>query len=266
MRILVVDDEVMMQEEMRFIIKQVRPEAEITCVGSYRDALHLAEEDNYDVAFLDIEMPEMGGMELAKRLKEISPQLNVIFATAYSEYAMEAFSMYASGYLLKPVQKENVESALSNLRYPVSFREGKLQIRCFGSFEVFYEGKPVHFGRILSKEILAYLINLRGASANTAELCAAIWEDSVDSERNRHYFRNLISELRKVLKKYHSEDILICKRNSFAIDTDKVDCDYYRFLNNDVAAINSYCGEYMRQYSWAEMTLGQLERNRRDKE
>lgn len=260
MRILIVDDEVMMLEEMQCIVQEIKPKAEIVCAADYRKALEAAQESSFDVAFLDIEMPGMNGLALARALKDQCPNVNIVFATAYSKYAVDAFSMYASGYLLKPIREKQVEEAFAHLRTPVRYEEGRLRIQCFGSFEVFFEGTPVQFSRSLAKELLAYLVDLRGASANTAELCEVLWEDSVKAQKNRHYFRNIVAELKKVLKACGAEKAFICERNLFAIDVKQVDCDYYRFLAGDVAAVNSYHGEYMRQYSWAEMTLGALEK------
>ena len=62
-----------------------------------------------------------------------------------------------------------------------------------------------------------------------------------------------------MLRECRTEDVFICRNNSFAIDVNQVECDYYKFLHHDAAAVNSYQGEYMKQYSWAEMTTGALE-------
>lgn len=258
MRILIVDDEPMSLQETKNVSQNAEPEAKIITAENYKKALLEAEEQKIDVAILDIEMPGMNGLELAKRLKDICSDTNIIFATAYSEYALDAFSLYASGYLLKPLKPESLREALHNLRTPVQYSSDRLQVQCFGNFEVFYNGRPLHFSRTKAKELFAYLIDLRGAAANTGELCAVLWEDSLEIEKNRHYLRNLIADVKRTLKECNSEDVFICRRNMFSIDTDKVDCDYYKFLKQEVTAINSYRGEYMRQYSWAEFSMNSL--------
>lgn len=259
MRILIVDDETMSLKETEIVVKKTKPEAEIITSENYKEALSSAREHKIDVAILDIEMPGMNGLELAKRLKEICPDTNIIFATAYSEYALDAFSLYASGYLLKPLRPEMLKEALINLRTPVQCISDRLQVQCFGNFEVFYNGQPLHFSRTKAKELFAYLVDLRGATANTGELCAVLWEDSPQIEKNRHYLRNLIADVKRTLKECNAEDVFICRRNMFSIDTDKIECDYYKFLKQDVSAINSYRGEYMRQYSWAEFSMNSLQ-------
>lgn len=260
MKLLLVDDELIALEELQEALLQIQPGADIRCFDNSKKALECAGEEEFDIAFLDIEMPELSGLELAKRLKVIQPGLNIVFVTAYSEYALDAFSLYASGYLLKPVQTSHVKEAMTNLRTPPRYEGDGLRVQCFGAFEVFYQGKPVQFGRSLAKELFAYLIDLKGASANTAQICSILWEDSTDAVRRHHYFRNLMAELKKLLRQCGAADVLICQRNSFAIDVEKLECDYYKFLKNDVTAINSYHGEYMSQHSWAEMTAGELKR------
>ncbi len=135
----------------------------------------------------------------------------------------------------------------------------KLRIQCFGNFEVFAGNRPVPFARAKAKEIFAYLVDLRGAGANTGELCAVLWEDSTEIERNRHYLRNLISDIRKALRSCGAEDVFLTSRNHFSVDVSRLDCDYYRYLAGDPAAISSYRGEYMKQYSWAEFALEHIE-------
>lgn len=263
MKIMIVDDESMALKHLYSVVKQAAPNADVVCFDDCDDAITSAKCQNYDVAFLDINMPEMDGLKLSKKLKDIYKNTNIIFVTGYSEYALDALRLHCSGYVLKPALKEDISDALDNLRTPVKYDSNKLRVQCFGNFEVFYNNEPVQFIRSKAKEIFAYLIDRRGASADTGELCAILWGDDAVDESNRHYFRNLISYIKKTLKKYHSEDVFICKRNLFAINVECVECDYYKYLKHDLSAINSYKGEYMSQYSWAEMTLASLESNYR---
>lgn len=258
LKIIIIDDERIAIEELGDVIKAVRQNADITSFNNYKDALNAIKSDNYDVAFLDIAMPGMDGLELARKIREINSNTNIIFVTGYSEYALDAFSVYASGYLLKPAKEKDVENALDNLRVPVTYKKDMLKVQCFGNFEVFYNDVPVKFKRTLTKEIFAYLINLKGASATTAELCAILFGDKSNEKTSKHYFRNLISDLKSTLESYNCSDVFVYKRNNFSIDVNKVECDYYKYLEYDASAINSYTGEYMSQYSWAEITNGFL--------
>lgn len=259
MNLLIVDDEPMALEEIREVVLEVKNDICVKCCDNYMDALENAKIKKYDVAFLDISMPCMNGLEIAKNLKDINKNTNIVFITGYSEYAVEAFLINASGYILKPAKKADVKNALDNLRIPVveDIQTG-LRIKCFGNFEVFYNDEPIKFKRTLTKEVLAYLVNLKGATATTNEICAVLFGDKSNENSSKHYFRNLISDLRATLGQYNSEDIFVYKRNSFSVDVSKINCDYYKYLNYDISAVNSYMGEYMKQYSWAELTNGFL--------
>lgn len=263
MRLLILDDERLALRDLADTVQKVCPDGELECFEKSAEALDAARERRFDVAFLDVTLPGRNGLELSKELKEIYPGINIIFVTGYSEFAVDAFSLNASGYILKPARAEAVWNALENLRTPVQHDCDRLRVQCFGNFEVFYNGKSVNFRRSLSKEILAYLVNLRGASATTNELCAALFEE--DTPSNKHYLRNLLSDLRNTLESCGAKGVFLSRRNNFAIDPERIDCDYYRYLNDDPAAANSYAGEYMKQYSWAEMTNGTLASRERDR-
>ncbi len=163
----------------------------------------------------------------------------------------------------EPAEAEEMVKSIRAIRPDADIRVGteetKLRIQCFGNFEVFAGNRPVPFARAKAKEIFAYLVDLRGAGANTGELCAVLWEDSTEIERNRHYLRNLISDIRKALRACDAEDVFLVRRNHFSVDVSRLDCDYYRYLAGDPAAISSYRGEYMKQYSWAEFALEHIE-------
>lgn len=258
MQVLIVDDEEMVLEETKETVSMELPGMKIICASSALEAVKIAGKQQIEIAFLDIEMPGMGGLELAEKLKKKNPETNIVFVTAYTEYALKAFDLFASGYLMKPLQRKDVKRAIRNLRYPMRDTGKGLRVQCFGNFEVFYGGVPVTFARAKAKEIFAYLVDLNGAAATTGELCGILWEDSMDVEKNKHYLRNLIADIRKALQSCHAEDVFISRRNRYSVNPEKMECDYYRFLQRDAAAVNSYRGEYMKQYSWAEFSMARF--------
>ncbi len=253
MRIVALDDEQIALQGLMSSIRKAAPDAELAGFSDPFEALEYMEKNRTDVAFLDIEMPGMTGLEVARTIKEKWPSMNVIMATAYGQYAVDAMQMYISGYLMKPIRQEKVREALDNLRFPVE--EALLRVQCFGNFDVFYKDGPVPFGRSKAKEMFAYLVDLRGSSANTAEICGILWEDEGSQEKKKSYFRQVVSELRKAMAAFGAEDVRVFSRDSFAVDTRLLDCDYYHFLEDDPAAVNAYNGEFMKQYSWAERDL-----------
>ncbi len=262
MDILAVDDEELALEMLVDTIKEVKPLAEVFSFKKYSEALEFAKNNHCDIAFLDIEMRGKDGIALAKELKEINSKTNIIFVTGYSEYAFEAFSVAASGYVLKPVTTDAVETTLENLRYAVKAKSShQLFIQCFGNFEVFSEGKILTFSRTKSKELLAYLVNRRGTWCSVREIAATLWEDKQDSETLQGHLRILVADLIKTLEAVGADEILLKKRGMLALQTDCFSCDFYSFIKGELDAINSYTGEYMSQYSWAEFVNAYLDKS-----
>lgn len=261
MRVLAVDDEELQLRRLLKLTKEVSPNAEVFDFQKPGEALAFFGETPCDVALIDIQMGGMNGVVLAKSLKDIKPDVNIIFCTGYSEYSMQAMKLRASGYLLKPVDAESLKEELLALRHPVKVPSSKrIFIRTFGNFEVFCDGQPVDFTRSKSKEILAFLVDKQGTGATSAEIAAAIFGDESYDISKKKQFSVFTSELRKTLKAIKAEDILIRTRLGMMIDKSKVDCDYYRLLDGDAAEINSYTGKYMEAYSWAEFTGAYIER------
>lgn len=260
MNILVVDDEPFVMEEIKELLEQVAPDAEIECFLSPQKALEKAKEKEFQVAFLDIEMGVDNGINLGKNLKILYPEMNIIFVTGYSEYAASAMQMRASGYVLKPPTLENIQEEMNNLRHPVvDLRKGKLFVQCFGNFEVFQDGQPIRFERKKTKELFAYLVDRRGAMVSVGEISGMLFENEENEASNKSYCRNLIADLKKTLQKYGYEEMLLHSfQNTYGINSDILSCDYYQFLKGDPYAIRAFNGEYMSQYSWAEMTLASL--------
>lgn len=251
MRFLAVDDEQLLLNKLVNTLKVARPEAEILSFSWPDDALSAAEQSSIDVAFLDIQMGGMSGLELAGRLKKIKPDIHIIFVTGYSEYAVNAFSLHATGYLLKPVDEAAVLRELTFI-YGEEKQKSRIRIQTFGGFDVFVDDIPVKFERQKAKELLAFLVDRRGASATTGEAYAVLFEDEPYSVSKRAYFRNIVKSLKDTLKNVGAEEIIAKDYNSLAVVPEAFDCDYYRFLKSDPIAINFYQNDYLPSYSWAE--------------
>lgn len=253
MKILVADDEQLILEDLVNMIKKAKPDAEIHAFYDMNELLNFVETNKCDVAFLDIEMGVISGIEVAKKLKIMYPEINIIFVTGYNQYMHTAIKMRASGYLLKPATKDDIITELENLRNPVYVKdENKLVAKCFGNFDVFVNGKSVNFKRSKTKEMLAYLIDRRGSTVTSGELRAILWKDVDKDDNTGVYLQKLKKDLITSLSEVGMRDVFINTWNNYAVRTEKISCDYYDFLDNKPEGIRAYNGEYMSQYSWGE--------------
>lgn len=261
MKCFVVDDEKIALDRMVRELKNAAPEAEVFAFSDPNDLLDYARENPCDVAFLDVRMGSMTGVELAKKLREFIPKLNVIFVTGYDEYANEAMKMHASGYLMKPVTAEDIKAELKDLRYPIFEKKSyMLYFRCFGAFEVFNQnGDLVCFERKKAKELLAYLLYKQGKNCTNKELHEILFEDGAyESDVEQRMYQTVVSSLTSTLKAIGMDAILQRSYGAIKLDVSKVACDWYEYLvNKDMGAPN-YKGEFMKQYAWAEVENGNL--------
>ena len=131
-------------------------------------------------------------------------------------------------------------------------------MQCFGDFEIFADGKAIAFTRNKSKEMLAYLIDRRGANCASAKIAEALWEDGVYDRARQKLFSTIYADMIKSLKQADAAQIVKKTNNLIAANPEAFDCDYYAALSGDAASINSFMGEYMAAYSWAEFTTAAL--------
>ena len=108
MHIIYVDDEKPALDNFRLTTANFSEIAHLEMFQDGSMALDFARTHTVDAAFLDMEMPGIHGLELAKKLKEHDPHIRVVFVTAYSQYALDAWGVDATGYLLKPDRKSVV--------------------------------------------------------------------------------------------------------------------------------------------------------------
>lgn len=260
MNILAVDDEYYALELMKHALEEVAGGSTVYLCRDVGSALNTAAQTKIDVAFLDIHIPEKNGIELARELKLLNPKVNIIFATGFSEYMKEGIDLRMSGYIMKPVTPEAVKVELENLRNPIEWsNEKRIKILTFGNFDVFIDGSLVKFERKQAKEILAILVNKRGTSVSYSEIAALLWEDEDYDRTKQKNLQVYVASLVKTLHSVNVKDLILKSRQGIVLNTKIVDCDYYRFLEGDIRAINSFAGEYMNAYSWAEFTVGYLE-------
>lgn len=260
MHILAVDDEQSALNVLVGAIKDAVSDAEIHSFRKPLEALEYVKNNPCEIAFLDIQMREINGVVLARKIKEAYPQINIIFVTGYSEYANEAFGLHASGYVFKPVTEDKIKVEMENLRYPVKKDATGVFLQTFGEFRVFADGKEVSFGRSKAKEMLAYLVDQKGRAVGRKELAKILFEKEDYTRSLQNYLSKIIKELMWTLEKHGMQDVVVRGLNSYALNVESIRCDLYEYEKDDSTpdALNAFRGEYMEQYSWGELTLARL--------
>ena len=275
MTVVAVDDEEISLMCLEAVLDSMDDVDKVLTFSNAEDTIDYFKTGKADAAFLDIQLYLSGGtlngLMLAAKIKELCPDCHVVFVTSCPEYAVDAFKLHVSGYIVKPVTREAARKELdyiimekraaSNARGFIEEKEEepKVRVQCFGNFEVFWKNKPVVFQLSKAKELFAYLVHRKGASVSMAELAAVLFEDKEDGLSVQSQIRNLVASMRKTFSSLGCPDLFNKSRGYISIKTDLINCDYYSFMNGDSDAINEYSGEYMAQYSWVEFTVGYLE-------
>ena len=256
MRIVCVDDEQIVLELTVSLCEELRQKPEVAGYQNAEDALCDIAGSKTDIAILDINMPHMDGLELAAKIKEESPDTSIIFLTGYEYYAVDAFRLHASGYLMKPVNRDCLQAEVNYAleeKNPVP-KPTEIVIRTFGEFDVFVNNQVVNFARSRSKELLAYLVDRNGGSVTRAAAHAVLWEEGPYDRAMQKQLDVIIRSLRETLHANGISDIFELSNGKMRICPEKFSCDLYLFFQGDVDAMNAYRGEYMAAYSWASLT------------
>ena len=218
------------------------------------EAREIIEEKQISLAFIKIASNKE--IELAKKVIKKNPVVNIIFVADTKDFAYSAFEIHASGYILKPITKEKIVENIEYLRFQLNgMNKRRVEVQCFGKFDIFVDGKAVKFGRAKAKELLAYLVDRNGTMCNNEDLLSILWQDKKPNKSLKQQLRNLIYDLNMSLEKVDARDIIIRENNIIGIDKEKIKCDYYDFQKGDPKALQSFNGEYMSQYSEWSYTM-----------
>lgn len=209
-------------------------------------------------AFIGLSPGFCSALEAAVRIRRHFPESRIIFCADLSDYVLEAYECQADGYLVRPVKAGQIAALLERLDKGHLSSKQRIRIQTFGPFEVYVNGRRVHFPNRKSRELLAYLVDRRGGAVTTREISAVLWEDRPYTPAMKNRVQRVKAELRRTLEEAGIVGILQHRRNHLCLDVSWFDCDYYRLCDGDAAARRAYIGEYMTSYSWAETTEAAL--------
>ncbi|MEN1759943.1 response regulator [Anoxynatronum sibiricum] len=274
LKVIIVDDEPMSVKRFSGLLAKT---GMVTLAAAYtnpEEALKNAAIDGAAVAFIDIEMPGMNGLELTEKLQEVNPMLDVVMVTAHDHYALEAYRAHAIGYLLKPVSLEEVARQLELIRlrretHKPPERPPVLSIRSFGRFRCHTgEDSPAYFNWRTAKarELLAFLHHHQGKPVSRDVILDTLWPE-MDLDRAVKNFHATSYYLRESLKERNLANCFERLNGAYRLRMDLVDSDEAAFeqqkqlmeatenqleSNKRMAAIyqGAYCEE--DDYPWAE--------------
>lgn len=259
MKVIAVDDEHLVLEDLRDFCLALPQVSAFSAFSNPADALEHAAKEKIDLAFLDIEMPVMRGLELAERLNRIDSGIKIVFVTGFKEYAFDAFGVNAIGYVLKPFSEEMIRREIEKAASFLPAAAQRIQIKTFGYFDVFVQNKPVYFSSSKAKELLALLVDRRGGCVSTENAISMLWPDRDYDDTVQSLFRKVLKSLRVALSDAGISEILVDARNQRSVDTDTFACDLYQALEKNENTLLTYAGEYMNGYPWAKVTKDHLD-------
>lgn len=251
------DDEQLAVNALLRKLKKIDPTGTHEGFVNLTDLMDYADRTRIDIMFIDIDLgSSINGLELIRHLYDKYGDMNIIIYTGHpdAEYKMTALDNFVCGYLVKPVQEDEFREAIAHIRIPIR----ELHVQCFGYFEVFYGTSPVRFDRKDSKEVLAFLIDKRGAEVSEEELRCLVFREEDDGDSKRAYVRNIIYDIRKTLGKYGvPKEIIVNSKGSYSIDRSMLRCDFYDYLSG-ISVPSARLRQYMEQYTWADNVRNSL--------
>lgn len=206
-RAVLIDDERPAIREMEYLLQA---NAAIEVVGTFTNPLQALQEMEFlspQVVFLDINMPQLQGIDVASRLLDLCPQTNIIFVTAHDQYAVEAFELHALDYLLKPILEQRFNKTLQrivarvNQQFPPE-TAGSLTVTTFGRFSVGWTGEePIRWRTEKTRELFAFLLHNAGREVRKEEILEAVFS-GMDPDKAVHQLHNGIYYIKKTLQTY----------------------------------------------------------------
>lgn len=276
---LLVDDERLALLKLQMMLEEL---TNIKVIAAYTDpaeAVRAAPQLSPDVIFLDIDMPEMNGIQAAEAMLKLCPQASIVFVTAYNHYAVEAFELYALDYILKPVQRNRLMMTVQRLEERVSQAQqaavkplDAVMIRSFRSLRFERSGQPlpgIRWRTSKAQELFAYLFHNRNRFVSKDTLTDLLWPDFNEKKASTHLYTT-IYQVRQSLKQAGLDMQIsnVSGGEGYTLETGSLLVDSYEWEKGILTldAINAdnyeehqrlfefYSGDYLSDYDylWAE--------------
>jgi two-component SAPR family response regulator len=277
MKVILVDDE---QLALDYLERQLLKIKDIIIIAKFtnpHEALEGITQCVPDVVFLDIQLPEMSGIELANLLFERNPNLNIVFVTAYNEFAVKAFEINALDYIVKPVRMERLIKTMGRMKEyqheaPSMVEEGteELRLHVFRQVTLKKAKEPpviLQWRTSKAQELFLYLLQHRGQLVRKSSLIDLLWpEHELTKVYSQLY--TAIYHIRKTLSPYTGHFQITNMTEGYCLELKDVTVDvdeweYFKSqdiplspttLDNYIKMEKLYVGDYLQEYDywWAE--------------
>lgn len=257
MRAIIVDDEpTMLRSFMRN--SEGIPDLHVMAQFTYpEEALAYAKHNMFELALLDIQMPQMSGIDLAVKLRELYPNLLVVFISAYDEYVRDSNTIGGDDYIVKPYKRETIERMVKKMQLLSKRLEKDVYIQMFGRFNVLKNGAPIQLqGK--TKEIFALIASRRGKEISNEEIYSTVWEGREYSVDHMKTYYNALKRLKQHLEEAGASDLLHSTPHGQMLNTELCDCDYFEWQDKNSGQRARFEGEFLSEYSWGESILAGL--------
>lgn len=275
LRVMLIDDESL---ALRYMEKLLQGIEGLEIVGKFQDpskALLEIQMVNPDVVFLDVEMPEKTGIETAEEILLKLPSTEIVFVTAFEEYAVKAFELEALDYILKPVQRERLLKTLDRIEREKVSQEGMSssvmrRLHCFQSMQIEFSGRvpeTIRWRTTKAQEVFAYLIHRRGQPVRKGFLLELFWPE-VEWKKGYSQLYSTVYQIRKTLDRLGSGLKVINCEDGYLLDMSGIRIDVEEWenglrglppitemsLSQHMEQIERYRGDYFAEYDypWAE--------------
>lgn len=240
------------------------------------EAFDFLKNNQVNAVFLDIEMPDIDGIELASRIIDLQGKIAIVFVTACNQYAVEAFHLNAMDYLLKPVSLNRLRETIDRIidEKGIQIHSRGLHIKCFGKFGVVAGEEEVKFRTEKARELLAFLIDNKGSDVSRSKIIDSLWED-FEGDRAVTHLNTTLYYVKKALLPYGIQINIMYDAGNYRVAVEKISCDYLQFsefiltagaissynIFDYEKAVELYSGEYLAgwDFEWAAGKRLQLE-------
>ncbi|WP_158232164.1 response regulator [Sporosarcina sp. P20a] len=272
-RAILVDDEPL---ALQLLTHKLAAFKEVQVIKTFTNSLHLLADVqvlSFNVAFLDISMPGIDGIDLANHLLGINPTIKIVFVSAYRDYAIQAFELNSIDYILKPLTNERLEKtitrltqALPSVHVPHLESEKPLRIQCFQEFIVQYKQEVVKWKTIKIKELFAFFLTYHREWIHRDVLIETLWPDT-EYAKAKIQLHTALSHLRKTLESLGFSKVIVFTNQSYSMKLSNFYCDALEMeqlvhqhtkakeatIDSFEKSIRDYQGDYLELegYDWS---------------